>query len=174
MSDYTYKLDMAGFLWEIHSPLELSARENCAPFLTDRPGADVTLRFRLERPADRGTLVHEKSPRVWQEPGALRIERLPAAATKACACVWLREDDPLSVEGCIYPDRTGAIASLDNLLDASELELLLTRLGVFGLHSSLVRRREGDAASVHPAGQAARRQRQNARREREIGEKVVL
>ena len=145
MSDYTYKLDMAGFLWEIHSPLELSARENCAPFLTDRPGADVTLRFRLERPADRGTLVHEKSPRVWQEPGALRIERLPAAATKACACVWLREDDPLSVEGCIYPDRTGAIASLDNLLDASELELLLTRLGVFGLHSSLVRHREGDA-----------------------------
>ena len=145
MSDYTYKLDMAGFLWEIHSPLEVDARDNCAPFLTDRPGADVTFRFRLERPADRGTLVHEQSPRVWQEPGALRIERLPAAALKACACVWLREDDPLSVEGCIYPDRADAIASLDNLLDASELELLMTRLGVFSLHSSLVRRAEGDA-----------------------------
>ena len=145
MSDYTYKLDMAGFLWEIVSPIELDARENCAPFLTDRPGADVSLRFRLEQPPERGAVVHDRSPRVWQEDGALRIERLPAAAVKPCACVWLREDDPLSVTGCIYPDRTNLIRSLDNLLDASELELLLTKLSIFSLHSSLVRRREGDA-----------------------------
>ena len=145
MSDYTYKLDMAGFLWEIVSPIELDARENCAPFLTDRPGADVSLRFRLEQPPERGAVVHDRSPRVWQEDGALRIERLPAAAVKPCACVWMREDDPLSVTGCIYPDRTNLIRSLDNLLDASELELLLTKLGIFSLHSSLVRRREGDA-----------------------------
>ena len=146
MSDYTYKLDMAGFLWEIVSPIELDTRENCAPFLTDRPGADVSLRFRLERPPERGTLVHEHAPRVWQEEdGSLRIERLPAAATRACACVWMREDEPLSVEGCIYPDRVSALHSLDNLLDASELELLLTKLDVFSLHSSLVRRSGGDA-----------------------------
>ena len=146
MTDYTYKLDMAGFLWEIVSPVELDARENCAPFLTDRPGADVSLRFRLEQPPERGTLVHERSPRVWrEEDGALRIERLPAAATRPCACVWLREDDPLRVEGCIYPDRTKFIRSLDNVLDASELELLMTKLGIFSLHSSLVRRREGGA-----------------------------
>lgn len=146
MTDYTYKLDMAGFLWEIVSPVELDARENCAPFLTDRPGADVSLRFRLEQPPERGTLVHEQSPRVWQEaPNVLRVERLPAAAMAACACIWMREDDPLRVEGCIYPNRTGFVRSLDNLLDASELELLLTRLDIFSLHSSLVRRREGDA-----------------------------
>ena len=145
MSDYTYKLDMAGFLWEIVSPIELDARENCAPFLTDRPGADVSLRFRLEQPPERGAVVHDRSPRVWQEDGALRIERLPAAAVKPCACVWMREDDPFSVTGCIYPDRTNLIRSLDNLLDASELELLLTRLETFSLHSSLVRRAEGDA-----------------------------
>lgn len=146
MSDYTYKLDMAGFLWEIHSPLELEARENCVPFLTERPGADVRLRFRLERPAERGELVHERSPRVWREDdGALRIERLPAAAAHGCACVWLREDAPLSIEGCIYPDRVSSIRSLDNLLDASELELLLMQLGVFSLHSSFIRRTEGDA-----------------------------
>lgn len=146
MSDYTYKLDMAGYLWEIVSPIELDARDNCAPFLTDRPGADVTLRFRLEQPPERGALVHERAPRVWQEEdGALRIERLPAAAVKACACVWMRGDDPFSITGCIYPDRTAFIRSVDNLLDASELELLLTKLGVFSLHSSLVRRTEGDA-----------------------------
>ena len=145
MSDYTYKLDMAGFLWEIVSPIELDARENCAPFLTDRPGADVSLRFRLEQPPERGAIVHDRSPRVWQEDGALRIERLPAAAVKPCACVWMREDDPFSVTGCIYPDRTNLIRSLDNLLDASELELLLTKLGIFSLHSSLVRRSFGDA-----------------------------
>lgn len=146
MSDYTYKLDMAGYLWEIVSPIELDARDNCAPFLTDRPGADVTLRFRLEQPPERGALVHERAPRVWQEEdGALRIERLPAAAVKACACVWMRGGDPFSITGCIYPDRTAFIRSVDNLLDASELELLLTKLGVFSLHSSLVRRTEGDA-----------------------------
>lgn len=145
MSDYTYKLDMAGFLWEIVSPIELDARENCAPFLTDRPGADVSLRFRLEQPPERGAVVHDRSPRVWQEDGALRIERLPAAAVKPCACVWMRRDNPLHVTGCIYPDRARFIRSLDNLLDASELELLLTKLGIFSLHSSLVRRREGDA-----------------------------
>ena len=146
MSDYTYKLDMAGFLWEIVSPIELDTRENCAPFLTDRPGADVSLRFRLERPPERGTLVHEHAPRVWQEEdGTLRIERLPAAATRPCACIWTRGDEPLSVEGCIYPDRVNCFLSLDNLLDASELELLLTKLDVFSLHSSLVRRSGGDA-----------------------------
>ena len=145
MSDYTYKLDMAGFLWEIVSPIELDTRENCAPFLTNRPGADVSLRFRLEQPPECGAVVHDRSPRVWQEDGALRIERLPAAARKPCACVWMRVDDPFSVTGCIYPDRTNLIRSLDNLLDASELELLLTKLGIFSLHSSLVRRREGDA-----------------------------
>ncbi len=146
MSDYTYKLDMAGFLWEIRSPVELETRENAEPFLTDRPGADVSLRFRLERPEERGTLVHERAPRVWQEEdGALRIERLPSSSARACACVWMREDAPLSVEGCVYPDRVRAIRSLDNLIDASELELLLTRLETFSLHSSLVRRAEGDA-----------------------------
>ena len=146
MSDYTYKLDMAGFLWEIRSPVELETRENAEPFLTDRPGADVSLRFRLERPEERGTLVHERAPRVWQEEdGALRIERLPSSSARACACVWIREDAPLSVEGCVYPDRVRAIRSLDNLIDASELELLLTRLETFSLHSSLVRRAEGDA-----------------------------
>ena len=145
MSDFTYKLDMAGFLWEIVSPIELDAHDNCAPFLTSEPGADVSLRFRLEQPPERGVLVNERAPRVWEEDGALRIERLPAAAVKPCACVWMREDDPFSVTGCIYPDRTNLIRSLDNLLDASELELLLTKLGIFSLHSSLVRRREGDA-----------------------------
>ena len=146
MSDYTYKLDMAGFLWEIVSPITLDARDNCAPFLTDKPGADVALRFRLEQPPERGALVRDCAPRVWQEErGVLRIERMPAASVKPCACIWMREDDPFSVSGCIYPDRADLVRSLDNLLDASELELLLTMLGAFSLHSSLVRRTEGDA-----------------------------
>ena len=146
MSDFTCKLDMVGFLWEIFSPIELDMRDNCLPFLTDSPGADVSLRFRLEQPPERGVLVHEHAPRVWrEEDGALRIERLPAAAVKPCACVWMREEDPFSVTGCIYPDRTGFIRSVDNLLDASDLELLLTKLDIFNLHSSLVRRAEGDA-----------------------------
>ena len=145
MSEYLYKLDLAGILLELCSPLALEARENCAPFLTETPGADVSIRYRLEQPPERGTLVQERSPRVWQEPGALRIERLPAAAMKPCACIWLREDDPFFIDGCIYPDHTRFFRSLDNALDASELEVTLSRLGTFVLHSSLVRRPEGDA-----------------------------
>ncbi len=146
MSEFTYKLDIAGFLWEVVSPIELETHDNCAPFLTEKPGADVSLRFRLEQPPERGTLIQERAPRVWQEEdGVLRIERLPAAALKACACVWMREEDPMRVTGCVYPDRLNYVRSLDNLLDASELELLLSRLETFSLHSSLVRRPEGDA-----------------------------
>ena len=145
MAEYTYKLDMAGFLWEVVSPVELNTRDNSAPFLTQRPGADVSMRFRLEQPPERGELVHEEGPRVWREDGALRVERLPAAATLPCTCVWLREDDPLHIEGCIYPGRTQFIRSIDNLLDAAELELALSQLDTISLHSSLVRRTEGDA-----------------------------
>lgn len=146
MSDFTYKLDMAGFRWEIVSPMEVDVKDNCVPFLTEQPGADVSIRFRMDRPPERGTLVHEFAPRVWQEEdGALRIERMPTSAARACACIRLREDAPLSVEGCVYPDRADALRSLDSLLDVSELELLLTWLDVFSLHSSLVRRAEGDA-----------------------------
>ena len=146
MSEYTYKLDMAGYLWELISPIALQVRGNCAPFLADRPGADISLRFRLGRPPERGTVVHEASPRVWREKdGALRIERLPGVASSACSCIWLRESDPLAVTGCIYPDRTEFISTVDQLLQISELELLLAQLQIFSLHSSLVRRAEGDA-----------------------------
>lgn len=145
MSEFTYQLDMAGYLWEISAPYALEARDNCAPFLTERGEADVSIRFRLEQPPERGALVHEHTPRVWREGAALRIERLPAAATNPCACVWMRGDDPFRVEGCIYPGRETFLRSMDNLLDASELELLLTRLEIVSLHSSLVRRAEGDA-----------------------------
>lgn len=145
MAEITYKLDIAGFLWEIVSPLELMVTENCEPFLTDRPGADCSIRFTLGRPEERGTLIRDRSPRVWQEGDSLRVERLPASSTSACACIWLRPGRPLEVEGMLYPDRAESFRSLDNLMDASELELMFTALSAFNLHSSLVRRREGDA-----------------------------
>ena len=146
MNDFHYKLDMAGFLWDVVSPVELEAGENCEPFLTERPGADVTLHFRLGQREETGELIREKSPRVWREAdGALRIERTPAASVKACACILRREDDPLHVEGFVYPERARSFRRLDNLFDVSELELILLALGAVSLHSSLVRRPEGDA-----------------------------
>lgn len=145
MADFTYKLDMAGFLWEIVSPVELELGENCEPFRTDRPGADCSLRFQLGMPPERGTLVHESGPRVWQEEGALRVERLPAASIRPCASVYYRAEDPRHVEGFLYPERTKAFRTLDNLLSVSDLELMFTALDAFSLHSSLVRRAQGDA-----------------------------
>lgn len=145
MANITYKLDMAGFLWEVVSPVEVPVNDNCRPFLTDAPGADCSIRYRLERPEDRGTVIHDRSPRVWQEGDALRIERLPATAANPCACVYLKKDDPLHLEGCLYPDSIKSIHALDSLLDAADLELMLVALEAFSLHSSLVRRPAGDA-----------------------------
>lgn len=145
MAEITYKLDIAGFLWEIVSPLELMVTENCEPFLTDRPGADCSLRYTLGRPEDRGTLIRESNPRVWREENALRVERVPMSSASPCACVWLRQDRPLQAEGMIYPDRIKTLHTLDHLIDVSEMEMFFTALEAFSLHSSLVRRPEGDA-----------------------------
>lgn len=145
MADFLYKLDMAGLLWEIVSPVELELGESCLPFLTDAPGADCSIRFQLGRPEDRGELIHDDRPRAWREGDTLRVERTPAAAGSPCACIYQRKDDPLHIEGRIYPNRVKSIRTLDHLLDASELELLFTGAGAFSLHSSLVRRAQGDA-----------------------------
>ena len=145
MADYTYKLDMAGLLWEIVSPVELELTETCRPFLTDAAGADCAIRYRLGKPEERGELIHDGSPKAWREGDTLRVERTPAAAFSPCACIYQKKDDPLHLDGLIYPDRIKSIRTLDNLLDASELELLLSALDAFQLHSSLVRRPQGDA-----------------------------
>lgn len=145
MADYSYKLDMAGLLWDIVSPVELDVSDSCRPFLTDAPGADCSVRFRLGRPEDRGELIYDGNPRAWREGETLRVERTPAAVGSPCACIYQRESDPLHIEGWIYPDRVKSVNTLDRLLDASELELLFTETDIFSLHSSLVRRTEGDA-----------------------------
>ncbi len=145
MADFTYQLDMAGCVWEITSPVSVKVGDNCAPFLTEGQRPDCTIRFRSGTPEERGTLLRERAPRVWQEDGALRVERLPVTAGNPCASVWLRKDDPLHVEGLMYPGREKSFHALDTLLDVAELELMLLALGAVSLHSSLVRRREGDA-----------------------------
>lgn len=146
MNEFRYKLDMAGLLWEVVSPVALKTGDNCAPFLTDRDGADISIRFRLDRPAERGELIRESMPRVWRESeDVLRIERLHPTSLRPSGCIWFRQSDPRHIEGCIYPDRAGAFGQLDRLLDVTELELQLLSLGAVSLHSSLVRRAEGDA-----------------------------
>lgn len=145
MADYIYKLDMAGFLWEIVSPMDLNPGDNCSPFLTDAPGADCSIRFEIGRPEDRGEEIRARSPKVWREGDTLRVERLHASAASACACIYLRRGDPLHVQGYLYPDRLSSFTSLDHLLDVSELELMFSALDAFSLHSSLVRRVQGDA-----------------------------
>ena len=145
MTEYRYQLDMAGLVWEFVSPVELERSENCEPFGTDRPGADCRVRFRLGCPEARGTLLRESLPRAWQDGRVLRIERAHSAAMTGCACIDVDLDRPQQVDGWMYPDRTGMFRNLANLLDASDLETLFALFDAFSLHSSLVRRQEGDA-----------------------------
>ncbi len=145
MADFTCQLDMAGSVWEITSPFEVPVGDNCVPFLTEGRRPDCRIRFRPGLPEERGTLLRERAPRVWQEDGALRVERVPVMSAEPCASVWLRKDDPLRVEGLIYPGQEKTFRALNTLLDVAELELMLLALGAVSLHSSLVRRREGDA-----------------------------
>ena len=55
-----------------------------------------------------------------------------------CACTCICDADPLHVTGWIYPEAADYFRTLDNLLDAANLEHMLTALGAVSLHSSFI------------------------------------
>lgn len=129
---------MAGFVWRIDAPMELNIDARFQPFLTDAPRDDCSISFEIGRPAElRGTVVHAENPRVLRLAYGYCIERR-LLAPEPCTCLVSRDADPLHVTGWIYPEAADYFRTLDNLLDAANLEHMLTALGAVSLHSSFI------------------------------------
>ncbi len=129
---------MAGFVWRIDAPMELNIDARYQPFLTDAPRDDCSISFEIGRPAElRGTVVHVENPRVLRLSNGCCIERR-LLAPEPCTCLVIRDADPLHVTGWIYPEAADYFRTLDNLLDAANLEHMLTALGAVSLHSSFI------------------------------------
>ena len=129
---------MAGFVWRIDAPMELNIDARYQPFLTDAPRDNCSISFEIGRPAElRGTVVHAENPRVLRLADGYCIERR-LLAPEPCTCLVIRDADPLHVTGWIYPEAADCFRSLDNLLDAANLEYMLTALGAVSLHSSFI------------------------------------
>lgn len=129
---------MAGFVWrfDVPMPLELDARFQ--PFLTDAPGEDCSISFEIGYPANmRGTVVHPDNPRVLRLADGYCIERR-LLAPEPCTCLVSRDSDPLHQRGYLYPEQVRCFRDFDNLLDAANLEHMLTALGAVSLHSSFI------------------------------------
>lgn len=61
-----------------------------------------------------------------------------ACASEPCVQLLYRDADPLHVTGWIYPEAADYFRDFDNLLDAANLEHMLTALGAVSLHSSFI------------------------------------
>lgn len=130
---------MAGFVWRFDAPLPLEVPDRFQQFCTGNP-EDCSYLFSLGHPAEdrNSVLVQSEHPRVLRLADSLLVERLPVTATAPCACTRIYDADPLHVTGWIYPEAADYFRDFDNLLDAANLEHMLTALGAVSLHSSFI------------------------------------
>lgn len=138
MKPFSCKLNMAGFVWRIDAPVHLKIDRRFQPFLTDAPHDDCSISFEISRPEGlRGTVVHAENPRVLRLADGYAIER-NLLAPEPCTCLVSRDADPLHQQGYLYPELIRFFRDFDNLLDAANLEHMLTALGAVSLHSSFI------------------------------------
>lgn len=139
MNTFSCKLNMAGFVWRFDAPMPLEASKRFKRFYSDKP-EDCSYLFSLGHPSEEtdAVLIQTKYPRVWRLSDSFLVERLPVATTIPCACTRIYDADPLHVTGWLYPEAAQYFQTLDNLLDAANLEHMLTALGAISLHSSFI------------------------------------
>lgn len=152
MKEFVYQLQMAGLRWRVTAPMELEIQECCEPFLCEDGEPDCTIDYTLGAPAEYGRVLHERAPRVFETEGGLLVERMLTNAANPVTCIRLPESDPTHIQGWIYPEQAGKLKSLIQLLDASELEIILASRGIVSLHSSLVRYRDEAVLFTAPSG----------------------
>lgn len=153
MEDIQYQLNIADILWSVIMPYEVEVGENCIPFFTESERFDYRIKFAVGKPDSFGeTLSREQSPIVWKGPNYFRVERTFATALKPQTSVILREEDPSFVEGFIYPGSEKHVQRMEKVLDASEVESLLSHKEAIILHSALVRHEEQAILFTAPSG----------------------
>lgn len=152
MDEFLYHLQIAGMRWCLSSPIELETENSCAPFLTEAGPADCTIEYALGRPTEYGPVLRENDPRVYAAPDGYLVERPPMISNTPNTCVQLSDSDPVHLRGWIYPERVDRVSKLVQLLDGSELEIMLSAMGTVSLHSSLVRWRDEAILFTAPSG----------------------
>lgn len=129
---------MAGFVWRFDAPMPLTIHTRYQIFSANVLNEDCSFLFEIGRPLERGKQIQKSDPRVLRFDNGFLVERAEIVKSGACACTRIYDADPLHVTGWIYPEAAAHFRTLDNLLDAANLEHMLTALGAVSLHSSFI------------------------------------
>ena len=134
---YKYNLNIADILVSIASPNTLRVENSCAPFIEcNEKQCDIEYVFRIGKPRINGERVRERNPVVYRDPKGFFIERNNLG--KCCSCVHLIEPFK-SISGWIFPEYENQFMTIMSLLNIAELEIPLASIGVFSLHSSIIK-----------------------------------
>lgn len=145
-------LNMGGLCWHISAPYAVEVNDNYAPFVCDPCEPDCEYTFTVGRPSLPAPDIEQDRMRAWHIEGVTYIERPTVMANSPCICICARDDDPLHVQGWIYPERVGSITTLNNLFDAGSIEYMVSAVGAINLHSSFVRWQGGAILFTAPSG----------------------
>lgn len=131
---------MAGYVWRFDAPVELEIDARYQPFLTDDVTENCSIAFSLGNPQiSSGSIVAESgNSKVIRNDGFYTAFRKCSGATDYSSCINYYDDTPLHSDGLIFPEYSSWFKSLDDLLDASNLENTLSALGLLNLHSSFI------------------------------------
>ncbi len=130
---------MAGAVWEFTAPMPLEIDASNQPFLSNASEVDCSFVLNSSPvPAWNGIVIQEAFPRVLRLQDGFVVDRALAYVAEPCVRLRYRDADPLHVTGWIYPEAARYFQTLDNLLDAANLEHMLTALGAVSLHSSFI------------------------------------
>lgn len=144
---------MAGCIWRFNTPISPIVSTRYQSFLTNAPGESCTYQFAVGNPPKlTGIAINDQNPRVLRLVNGYAVERTHAISNEPVACVLYRDADPLHVTGWIYPEAADYFRTLDNLLDAANLEHMLTALGAVSLHSSFITHRGQAILFSAPSG----------------------
>ena len=152
MAAFELYLNMAGCRWYVSAPYALDIGSNYAPFVCGPGEPDCTFTFAVGKPALPAPDFEQDRMRAWHIDGVTCIERPTVLANDPCICICARDDDPLHVQGWIYPERVGSITTLNNLFDAGSIEYMISALGAINLHSSFIRWQGGAILFTAPSG----------------------
>ena len=152
MAAFDLYLNMVGCCWHVSAPYAVKVDDNYLPFVCDPREPDCEYEFTIGRPELPTPSIEQDRMRVWQMPDGIYIERPTVLSNHACICICVRNDDPLHMQGWIYPDRTGAVVSLNNLFDGGSIETMISAIGAINLHSSFIRWQGGAILFTAPSG----------------------
>ena len=153
MTNFIYKLQIAGAVFEIRMPVKLEPGKSCIPFLTEQNPADILLDYRFGEPEDYGEVcIRKVDPTVWRGEDYFRVERAAPMEAVPYTSVYLNDRNHKLVHGLIYPSANNKLTTIENILHISELEILFSSLDAISLHSSLIRHERKSILFTAPSG----------------------